>query len=159
MSYNPAIILIIFLWSITSIMYAQDNTKDKSNVNVQPAWGPTGYDYVKYYYLPDIDVYYYVPQHLYYYSSRGHWFYSSYLPARFSNYDIFLNYKVVMNKVDPWQNAKNNREEYSAYKNRHNQLMIRDSREVKYFQNENHPEHKNKAKQDKPNNDMNKLNK
>ena len=31
------------------------------NIGSQPVWGPIGYDYVEYYYLPDIEVYYYVP--------------------------------------------------------------------------------------------------
>ena len=28
------------------------------NIGSQPAWGPTGYDKVEYYYMPDIDAYY-----------------------------------------------------------------------------------------------------
>jgi hypothetical protein len=43
------------------------------NVDRQPVWGPTGYDHVEYYYLPDIEVYYNVPQHRYYYNERGRW--------------------------------------------------------------------------------------
>ncbi len=143
MRFYIGIILVIFLWSISSISNAQDSIKEKSNVNIQPAWGPTGYDYVEYYYLPDIDVYYYVPQGNYYYESRGHWFSSSYLPARYSSYDIFLSYKVVINEHNPWENDKSFREEYSSYKNRNSQQMIEDSKDVKYFQNIYHPEYKN----------------
>ena len=43
------------------------------NVDRQPIWGPTGYDHVEYYYLPDIGVYYNVPQRMYYYNERGRW--------------------------------------------------------------------------------------
>ena len=37
------------------------------NIGSQPVWGPVGYDYVEYYYLPDIDMYYHVPTQQYVY--------------------------------------------------------------------------------------------
>ena len=50
---------------ITSGMAVPASAQVRVNLNInigsQPAWGPAGYDYVEYYYLPDIDVYYYVP--------------------------------------------------------------------------------------------------
>ncbi len=119
------------------------------NLDNQPAWGPTGYDYVGYYYLPDIDIYYNVPQHRFYYNERGRWIYSSYLPSRYRNYDLYNSYKVVVNEQRPWRNHENYREKYSSYKGNHDQQPIRDSRDSKYFVNKNHPEHNNWVKQQK----------
>ena len=39
------------------------------------------------------------------------------------------------------------REKYSSYKGRHDQEVIRDSHDSKYFVNKNHPQHKNWVKQ------------
>ncbi len=46
------------------------------NIGAQPSWGPTGYDHVDYYYLPDIQCYYYVPGHQFIYQNNGHWAFS-----------------------------------------------------------------------------------
>ena len=47
------------------------------NIGVQPLWGPVGYDYVEYYYLPEIECYYYVPRRQYVYLSNGRWTFSA----------------------------------------------------------------------------------
>ncbi len=39
------------------------------------------------------------------------------------------------------------REKYASYKGRHDQEVIRDSHDSRYFVNKNHPEHKNSVKQ------------
>ncbi|MCX6150300.1 MAG: hypothetical protein NTX22_07250 [Ignavibacteriales bacterium] len=122
------------------------------NLGIQPAWGPTGYDYVEYYYLPDIDIYYNVPTHRYYYNTKGRWISSSYLPSSYRNYDLYNSYKVVVNEKRPWRNHETYREKYSSYKGRHDQQPIRDSRESKYFVNKYHPEHNNWIKQQKQDN-------
>ena len=137
---------------LVSILNAQVSVNLNYNLDKQPAWGPTGYDYVEYYYLPDIEAYYYVPQQRYYYYNSGRWIYSSNLPSRFKNYDIYNSYKVVVNKPKPWRNHKANREQYLIYKDRHDQHPIRDSRDSKYFVNKNHPEHSNWVKQQKHDN-------
>lgn len=122
------------------------------NINSQPAWGPTGYDEVQYYYLPDIDAYYYVPQHRFIYQIRGRWITSSNLPARYRNYDLYSGHKIVINENRPYLRDKVYREKYSSYKNRHDQQPIRDSHDSKYFVNKNHPEHNNWVKQQKQDN-------
>lgn len=129
------------------------------NLNNQPIWGPTGYDYVEYYYLPNIETYYYVPQHRFYYYENGYWISRSSLPSRFGNYDFFNSYKVVVNEREPWRNHKTHIEKYSSYKDRHDQQVIRDSRDSKYFVNKNHPEHNNWIQQQKHDNGKNKINK
>ena len=122
------------------------------NLDTQPAWGPTGFDYVENYYMPDMDVYYNVPQHRYYFYNNGRWSYSSDLPSRYRNHNIYNTYKVVVNDKEPWRHHKKYKEEYSKYKGMHNQQPIRDSKDTKYFQNKYHPEHNNWVKQHKHDN-------
>ena len=57
------------------------------NIGEQPSWGPTGYDHVEYYYIPDIQAYYYVPSHQFVYLNRGHWTFSHELPPQQSKHD------------------------------------------------------------------------
>jgi len=157
MRYFFVLIATLFLWCTSGTSNAQVSLS--INLGSQPIWGPTGYDYVEYYYLPDIDVYYSVPQHRYYYYNRGRWIYSSNLPSRYSNFDFYNSYKVVVNEREPWRNHKNYIKKYSSYKGRHDQQPIRDSRDSKYFVNKNHPEHNNWVKQQKHDNDKDKSNK
>ena len=117
------------------------------NVDRQPVWGPTGYDHVEYYYMPDIDVYYNVPQQRYFYNSGGRWVSGSTLPSRYRGYDMYNSYKVVINERTPYRNAQRYRDQYASFKGRHDQQPIRDSRDTKYFVNKNHPEHNNWVKQ------------
>ena len=63
-----ALIVALFLSSTPD---AQIHVNLNFNIDSQPIWGPTGYDYVEYYYLPDIEVYYNVPQHRFIYFERG----------------------------------------------------------------------------------------
>lgn len=102
------------------------------NIGSQPAWGPVGYDYVDYYYMPDIDAYYSVPTHEYIYYTNNRWARSRRLPSRFSNYNIYNGYKVVVNEPNPWERATVYRNRYAGYKGRHDQVIIRNSTDVKY---------------------------
>jgi hypothetical protein len=120
------------------------------NVGVQPIWGPVGYDYVEYYYLPDIDVYYYVPNHQYIYMRSGRWTFSSSLPIMYRNYDLYSGYKVVVNEPKPYQNHNIYKEKYNGYRGNNGQKVIRNSHDTKYFVNKKHPEHnKWKKEQDR----------
>ena len=101
MRYYFVLLAALFLANISS---AQINVS--INLGSQPVWGPTGYDYVEYYYLPDIEVYYYVPKHRFYYYENNKWIYRSSLPSRYSNYDYYNSYKVVVNEREPWHNHK-----------------------------------------------------
>ncbi|MEX2117305.1 MAG: hypothetical protein WEB37_10480 [Bacteroidota bacterium] len=139
------VLIAVMLFSSAGDAQVQINL----NVDRQPVWGPTGYDHVEYYYLPDIEAYYHVPKHRFFYFERGRWVSSSSLPARYRGYDLYMNYKVVVNEVRPYRNHNSYREKYSAYKGRHDQELIRDSRDSKYFINKNHPEHNNWIKQQK----------
>jgi hypothetical protein len=152
MRYFFALILALFIWTASGITDAQVRTSINFNMDRQPAWGPTGYDYVEYYYLPDLDVYYGVPQHRYYYIDNGRWISSYNLPHRYQGYNLYNSYKVVVNEKEPWRNNSGYRENYSKYRNRHDQQPIRDTKDPKYFQNKYHPQHKNWVKQQKQKN-------
>ena len=136
------IIFVLFLSYGLSTSYAQLHINVNFNLFMQPAWGPTGYDYVDYYYIPAIDVYYSVPLQCFYYEYRGEWIHSEYLPKRYHDFDLYRAYKVVVNRRDPWKRNRYYREKYYRYRNRHDQPIIRDSRDPRYFENKYHPRHK-----------------
>lgn len=103
------------------------------NIGVQPAWGPVGYDYVEYYYIPEIDCYYNVPQGLFYYVNNGRWISGRYLPPYYSRYDLYRLYKVVVNGYrQPWMYHSRHYSAYHHYVGRYNQPMIRYSRDNRY---------------------------
>ncbi len=143
------IFLIIAALLFMGTVHAQVGASINLNIGTQPVWGPTGYDHVDYYYLPDIDAYYNVSQHQFFYNENGRWIGRSRLPARYHSYDINNSYKVVVNEREPWRNDKMYVDKYSIYKGRHDQEMIRNSHDSKYFVNKNHPEHNNWVKQQK----------
>ncbi len=112
------------------------------NIGTQPAWGPTGYDHVDYYYLPDIGAYYYVPGQVYYFQNGNNWVSSATLPPRYRNFDLYHAHKVVINNVDkPYLRNANYVKQYASYRGRHDQTPIRDSKEPKYFESKGHPQH------------------
>lgn len=103
------------------------------NIGSQPAWGPVGYDRADYYYMPDIDTYYDVPAHQYIYYNNNAWVRSSRLPVVYNNYNIYNGYKVVINDTrNPWERANVYRTKYKGFKGRHDQVIIRNSNDVKY---------------------------
>lgn len=120
----------------------------RANIGSQPVWGPTGYDRADYYYMPDIDVFYNVSRRQYVYQQRGRWIFSASLPIQYRNYNLYTGYKVVVNEDRPYRNADMYRNQYSSYKNRHDQEVIRNSHDSKYFQIKGHPEH-NKWRNDR----------
>ncbi|QMW01051.1 hypothetical protein [Spirosoma foliorum] len=111
------------------------------NIGSQPIWGPTGYDYVNYYYLPDLDIYYNVPQQQWIYFDGGRWITTSVLPPRYSSYDLYRMHKVVINDNQPYLRNAVYRKQYASFKGRYDQQPIRDSRDSKYYVINNHPMH------------------
>ena len=67
-----ALCLLTAIFFINRVQ-AQVNVSLSLNVTTQPNWGPSGYDNVNYYYMPDIETYYYVPKHQFIYLSGGNW--------------------------------------------------------------------------------------
>lgn len=126
----------IMLIAVQSTTYAQLSVS--INIGTQPTWGPTGYDRADYYYLPDVESYYSVQSRQFIYLSNGRWIYASSLPSRYSNYDLYSGYKVVVNRPRPYLNYNQDRVQYARYKNYGSrQEVIRDSRDVRYKQHGN----------------------
>ena len=134
---------VILFTSVIVSQKAQSQVSVGVNINIgsQPVWGPVGYDYVDYYYMPDIDVYYYVPRHQFIYLSGGRWIFSAYLPVRYRGYDLYSGYKVVVNEPRPYLHANVYRARYAPYRGRHDQVIIRNSNEPKYYVVKGHPKY------------------
>ena len=111
------------------------------NIDVQPKWGPVGYDYVDYYYMPDIETYYNVSQHKFISQKKGVWVTTSTLPARFGTFDLYKAHKVVLNEEEPYLRHENYKGDYAPYKGQNDQAAIRDSHDPKYLIIKEHPEH------------------
>lgn len=111
------------------------------NIGSQPVWGPVGYDYVEYYYLPDIDMYYHVPSQQYVYLANNRWIFTPVLPPHFRNYDIYHGYKVVINQPRPYLRHDYYRNNYAQYRGYRTQPVIRDSRDSRYYGNQGRPDY------------------
>jgi len=86
------------------------------HIGTPPAWGPAGYNSVKYYYLPDVEAYYDVQHSMFIYMVGNSWVHRSYLPVRYKNYDLYGGYKVVMNDYhgnSPYTNFKSYKMKYA----------------------------------------------
>ena len=136
---------IVLLIALATGIFLSDGANAQAsvsfNVGVQPIWGPTGYDYVDYYYFPDIGIYYYVPKHQFVYMDGGAWITASDLPNKYASFDLYSAHKVVMNEPTPYLHHETNQGKYASLKGQHDQSPIRDSHESKYFENKDHPEH------------------
>ncbi|TDQ11159.1 hypothetical protein [Pedobacter metabolipauper] len=124
-------IILAVIFGVASLSSISTKAQINLSINIgsQPQWGPSGYDHVEYYYLPDIEAYYNVPAKQYYYQDNGRWIHTSSLPARYRSYDLYRGYKVVMNSPKPYLSHNNNVKQYSKYKgNNGKQIAIRDSK-------------------------------
>ena len=121
--------------------YAQVHIGVNINIGRQPVWGPVGYDYVEYYYIPDIDVFYYVPTHRFVYLEGGRWIFRARLPLRYAKFDLFTVHKEVINEDRPYLRHEFYRDKFIRYRGLHDQQIIRDSHDSKYFVVRGHPEH------------------
>jgi hypothetical protein len=112
-------LLVLGVIAFTALAHkpaAQVRLNVNINLGSQPAWGPSGYDYVDYYYLPDMDVYYYVPQRQFIYYDRGRWVHVTTLPPRYRSYDLYNSYKVVINEPRPYLRHNVYHSRYAKYK-------------------------------------------
>ncbi|HEX7457597.1 MAG TPA: hypothetical protein VF301_04095, partial [Ginsengibacter sp.] len=134
-------ILLISAILLSAYSYKAD-AQVRVNINIgrQPVWGPVGYDYVDYYYLPDLDVYYDVPGGMFVYYEFGRWNFGASLPGRYGRYDLYNSYKVVINDRNPWLRNTYYRSHYSGYRGRR-QDVIRDSHDNRYFAERERYEH------------------
>ena len=132
-------LILTFALILTCSAYTMQAQRVSVNINIgsQPAWGPVGYDYVDYYYMPDIDCYYSVNQGLFFYMNAGRWVGVRYLPYAYKNYDFYTMYKVVLVGHDPWMCNNRHRREYARYRGYRTQPVIRYSRDVRYRNSRN----------------------
>ena len=127
-----ALIVAAFLHAGLS---AQVHVDVRFNIGMQPAWGPPGYGYVEYYYIPEIEVYYHVPMRRFYYFDGGHWLYHTSLPPRYHDVDLYHVRKVVINEPHPWNKHRHYREKYVSRRgdSRHNYYRDRDHRDTRNY--------------------------
>ncbi len=132
-------IILIFALLIGAGSYHSVSNAQKININIninignQPDWGPIGYDYVDYYYFPDINCYYDVNQLRFIYMHNGRWVQSRYLPYRYERYDLYNMYKVILVDIrTPWIFNTRHRRQYVSYVGHRPQHVIRDSRDNRY---------------------------
>ncbi len=111
------------------------------NIHAQPLWGPTNYDHVEYYYMPEYGIYYYAPGAQFVYQVGSRWTYSSRLPYKYRNVNLYSTYKVVVNESKPYLRHDYYANRYSSrdYRNMHSrQEVIRDSKDDRYREYNNH---------------------
>lgn len=134
MTMKRIIFVVALLVSSLTVKFADAQFRISLNLNIgsQPDWGPVGYNHAEYYYMPDIDAYYSVPTHEFVYLNGSTWVHATSLPARYSNYDLYNGYKVVVNEPNPWNHAATYRARYASYKGRRGQAIIRNSRDSRY---------------------------
>lgn len=127
---KAVITLLVMAYSVAVFAQVSVNV----NIQSQPLWGPVGYDYVSYYYLPQYDVYYNVPARKYVYLDGGQWIFAAALPPRFVNVDLYTTYKVVLTEPRAYIYHKDHVVKYVKYKNGGaKQVVIRNSDDPKYY--------------------------
>ena len=117
----------------TTTASAQVSVRINANLCNQPMWGPVGYDYAQFYYLPDIDMYYDVQARQFVYLNRGQWVYTASLPYNYRSYNLYSGYKVVLNQPRAFAYNNVHRNQFRKFRNYHNrQVVIYNSRDAKY---------------------------
>lgn len=136
----------LFLLSILSFQKVSAQVRVNVNVNIgsQPNWGPAGYDYVEYYYLPDIESYYYVPTRQFIYLSGGNWVFSAGLPPMYRSYNLYSGYKVVINRPKAYLYHPSYKVKYAGYKGNRSQSVIKYGKTPKYKKSNGHSSGKQK---------------
>jgi len=138
-------LILFILIAAGSIAYKSADAQVNVSINIgaQPVWGPVGYDYVEYYYLPGIEAYYYVPTRQFIYLSGSRWIFATALPGRYSYYNIYTGYKVVINGPRPYLQFKTHKIKYVKYKGYNGrQVIIKNSNNPKYYVVKGHPKYK-----------------
>jgi hypothetical protein len=145
-------VLALLLISIFAYSPGQAQVNINVNISSQSLWGPTGYDYVEYYYLPQVGVYYYVPTGQFIYLDGPNWVYRTYLPTGY-RVDLYTTYKVVINEPKPYLRHNAYVVKYAKYKSGGpKQIVIRDSQDAKYYAVKGHPKHNQMKSNDNGNN-------
>lgn len=121
---------------IAALQPLKSSAQINVNVNLgsQPLWGPVGYERAEYYYLPDIETYYHVPSKQFIYLNNNNWLFASNPPSRYSNYNLYNGYKVVLNSPKPYLSFTNHKVKYAKFKGAKGQSSIRYSNDPRYTQ-------------------------
>lgn len=138
-------LILITAFLFGGFMASKTEAQVSVNVNIghQPVWGPIGYDYVEYYYMPDIEVYYWVPRRQFVYFSNGQWIYATSLPVAYRSYNLYSGYKVVVNEPRAYLHFNQHKLKYKSYKGHYGkQTIIRSSNDPKYYVVKGHPKYK-----------------
>lgn len=93
---------------------AEAQVRVNVNIDLQPKWGPSGYNHVDYYYLPEIQSYYYVPTRQFIYLERNRWVHRKSLPSRYRNYNLYQGRKIIVNEPRPYLKHQGNDHRYVA---------------------------------------------
>jgi len=124
--------LLVFGLMLMLAGAVQSQVSVNVNIGTPPAWGPSGYNDVRYYYLPDVEAYYDVQTSMFIYISGNHWIRRTYLPSRYRNYDLYNGYKVVMNDYRgnaPYSYYRQHRAKYAKGYRGHEQRNIGENRQ------------------------------
>lgn len=143
------LIAVLFAGSLFAPATADAQIDIRVNIGIQPVWGPVGFDYVEYYYIPELDIYYYVPGGQFIYMVNGRWVARTYLPARYRDFDFFRTRVIVLNEYRPFLRHGEIRRMYANYRDYRPYVTIRDVRDPRYYINRHHPEHSNWKKQER----------
>lgn len=132
------IFIAALLVGLFSTNFSSAQVYVNKNISIQPAWGPSGYNYARYYFMPEINVYYDITSGLYIYMSGNNWVKRHSMPARYRNYDLYRSYKVVINDKNPWRRHSQYHKQYGRYASMHDkQVPLRDSRDHNNGHNDN----------------------
>lgn len=137
-----AMMICIITMAIMISNTAEAQVRVHVNISSQPLWGPVGYDYVEYYYLPEIGAYYYVPGDEFIYWNGFEWVFVRTLPPAYAYVDLYRTYKVVINEPKPYLRNDYYVVHYASYKKVYNkQVVIKESKDPKYFVVKGHPDY------------------
>lgn len=128
------ILLVALGMAAASYQPAKAQVSLSINIGSQPQWGPRGYDYVDYYYLPEIHSYYHVPSRRFVYLERNKWVHRKSLPSRYRHYDLYQGRKIVINKPRPYLEHHIYQSNYSNVDRRYE---VR-GRDKKHYQKRDH---------------------
>ena len=97
-------LILLAALGIAAVSYQPANAQVNVSINIgsQPQWGPRGYNYVDYYYLPEVQSYYHVPTRRFIYLDRNKWVHRKSLPKMYRNYNLYQGRKIVINQPRPY---------------------------------------------------------
>ncbi|HEY5500069.1 MAG TPA: hypothetical protein VIK20_06775 [Bacteroidales bacterium] len=127
--------ILFFLAALFLMSPSESSAQIHVNINLgsQPQWGPEEYDYVDYYYMPEIGIYYYAPKAQFIYREGNRWIFSTRLPYQYRNFNLYSTYKVVINEPRPYLRHSYYQTRYKKFSNYHSrQGNIRDSKDSRY---------------------------